>query len=188
MPKLAGFDDRLKLPILERRGDEASITMAFHRVEPRTILFGHGNAPIARERLSVRFARNIVAGDKIGDRFRPQRDDRRICFLRATHQNAGQGRLRVLIDDFSSRGFHAAVNGKTCFAQHRFIIGRERQMIDPFEEIGCGFVAHPFCEVLRKSILRKKGFNAPAQECLGFIGQRPIKARNVFIVGISSHG
>ncbi len=48
-------------------------------------------------------------------------------------------------------------------------------MIDPFEKIGAGLLTHPLRQPPGKRTAIQEGLDAPTQQLLGFIGQRPIK-------------
>ncbi len=96
--KFARLDDGFEFAGLERGRNETTIGPAFNGFEPGAVFFGYENAPIPRIRFSLRLARQMVAGNKIGQRLWPECNRRGILIFAPAEQNAGEGGPGMLVD------------------------------------------------------------------------------------------
>ena len=109
---------------------------------------------------------------KFRHQFRPQRNRHPARFSRKDHSR--QRRARMMQDSLAAGCFHA-VRHHAERPQRMFNVGRQDQMVDPFEKIGPSLLAHALSQAPREAIALQEGTHQLAQKFLRVKRHRPIE-------------
>ena len=119
IPGFPGLEDRRQLSRPQRCREKTAISAAFHGLDTRAIFFVDHNATELRERFALDLPGQIVPRDEVGNRFRAQRQGRRILFLAGAQNHPRQRCARMMQHEIAGRHLnfigHKANRAQRCF-------------------------------------------------------------------------
>lgn len=177
LPKFFGLDDGAELIEIERGRDKAPVGMSLYGFELGAVLFGDNDSAITGERFAFNLGGKIVSGNEIGHKFRAESDDGGILFFAGTKHYTRKSCARIFIYRFAIGTFSFVVQDETGFEQSILFGRRDDEMVNPFEEIRAGFVAHAVGEPASEPVFAQESGDVTAQESLGVVGEGPVELR-----------
>ncbi len=175
-PEFPGLDNARQFTVFERGGDETGVGPAFDGYQLGPAFFRHQDAAITGARFAFRFTREVVASHEIRDRFRPQGQDRGALLVALAEDDPRQRGARMFIGRLAGRRFRQRVGHEARLAQGVFFTGIQREVINPFKEVGARLGCHPAGQLAGESVPFQEPGQALAQELLSLISQRPVEA------------
>ncbi len=176
-PQFGGLEQPFHFARGPRR-DITAVSATFYRLEPRPVLLGDEQSPIARERHPLGFVRDAVGHDEVRDRFAADGQNRRRGGNGggfALEKNPRQHGFRMPEGLQVSGGFAQRILDEAQSPQRLLLLERHDQVIDPVEQQCPCFRQHPLLQATAKTVLLSERLEAVENEILRVVAQRPIE-------------